>query len=179
MPPVSDSTEHYSTTGHKPWQGFDDFLSTIPDEPPLTDSERFVSFSLDDLYPEWQKRAHCAGVGNEYYFGDDAKQPTMSIKQVRQASKLCDVCPVFRDCLRHSLEMREEFGVWAGTSGRMRRKMFTMIDNELVSVDEVVEDWSNGRRERYTGSFSGSVRSDLWGDRQDEGAGSLRDEACG
>lgn len=104
-----------------------------------------MSFSLPDLYPEWQEQAHCAGTGQDAYFGNEDEQPTMSIKQVRNAAKLCDVCPVFEECLRHALTVREEYGVWAGTSGRTRRRLFAMIDRGDYTVDELVEVTLNGR----------------------------------
>jgi WhiB family transcriptional regulator, redox-sensing transcriptional regulator len=117
--------------------------------PPEVDSERWVSYSIDDLYPDWQKRAHCRGVGVEYYFGDDAEQPTMSIKAVRRASKLCEVCPVYVECLTWALTTREEYGVWAGTSGRMRRRIFKLVDNGDTTVAEVVERFRNGQGDTY------------------------------
>jgi hypothetical protein len=109
---------------------------------PDDDNQRWVSYHVDDLYPEWQTRAHCRGVGVGYYFGE-------SIQQVRRASKLCDVCPVFYDCLLHALTVREGYGVWAGTSGRMRRRIFKMMDNGLTSVGEVMEVFRRGEGDRY------------------------------
>ena len=116
---------------------------------PDQDSERWVSYNISDLYPDWQSKAHCAGVGVSYYFGDDDEQPTMSIRQVRAASKLCEVCPVYVECLTWALSVREEYGVWASTSGRVRRRIFKMVDNGEVSVAQVVEDFCNGRGDTY------------------------------
>ena len=116
---------------------------------PEQDSERWVSYNIDDLYPEWQVRAHCRGVGVAYYFGDDDEQPTMSIKAVRRASKLCEVCPVYEECLTWALTTREEYGVWAGTSGRVRRRIFKMVDNGDTTVAEVVERFCNGQGDAY------------------------------
>jgi hypothetical protein len=118
---------------------------TVPDQ----DSERWVSYHIDDLYPDWQQQAHCKGVGVQYYFGEDEGQPTMGIRQVRAASKLCDVCPVYVECLTWALSRREEYGVWAGTSGRVRRRIFKMLDDGEHTVDEVVEDFRCGRGDTY------------------------------
>jgi len=117
----------------------------IPDQ----DTERWVSYSISDLYPDWQTKAHCAGVGVAYYFGDDQDRPTMSIQAVRRASMLCDVCPVFYECLLHALTKREEYGVWAGTSGRVRRRIFRLVDNGQTTVAEVIEVFRNGEGDRY------------------------------
>lgn len=127
----------------------DDWLEQTNQVVPDQDSERWVSYHIDDLYPDWQQDAHCRGVGVSYYFGDDDEQPTMSIRQVRAASKLCDVCPVYVECLTWALATREEYGVWAGTSGRVRRRIFKMLDTGEVSVPEVVEDFRHGRGDTY------------------------------
>jgi hypothetical protein len=109
---------------------------------PDSDDQRWVSYNVADLYPAWQVDAHCRGTGVENYFGE-------SVSQVRRASKLCDVCPVFYECLAHALTVREEYGVWAGTSGRVRRHIFKMMDNGLTTVDAVVERFRNGQGDTY------------------------------
>jgi hypothetical protein len=101
-----------------------------------------VSYNVSDLYPAWQERAHCKDVGLQYYFGE-------SIQQVRRASKLCDVCPVFYECLEHALVIREGYGVWAGTSGRMRRRIFKLVDTGQTTVAEVMEVFQRGEGDRY------------------------------
>jgi WhiB family redox-sensing transcriptional regulator len=128
---------------------------------PEQDSERWVSYSIDDLYPDWQQRAHCRGVGVAYYFGDDDEQPTMSIKAVRRASKLCEVCPVYVECLTWALSTREEYGVWAGTSGRVRRRIFKMMDNGETTVAQVVERFLDGQGDTYRLPGKGEANSRL------------------
>src|SRR4051812_35714454 len=158
----------------------DDWLSISGQVVPEEDSERWVSYNISDLYPEWQALAHCQGVGVSYYFGDDDEQPTMSIKQVRAASKLCDVCPVYVECLTWALGTREEYGVWAGTSGRVRRRIFKLLDNGEVTVPEVVEEFRNGRGDAYRlPSQAGKKAVQAIGGHQPlggEGQGGLRAE---
>lgn len=131
------------------WHSLDSFLEGTGHDTPIQDSERYVSYSLNDLYPKWQDKAHCAGVGVDYYFGDEDKQPSMPerIAQVRRASKLCDVCPVFSECLTHALENREEYGVWAGTSGRARKKLFSRLDKG-ESLEDIIKAVLNEREQR-------------------------------
>ena len=150
-PPASGSTDSPSSTEPSTSRSsdLDAWLVSTGQIPADEDSERWVSYTIDDLYPDWHTRAHCRGVGVSYYFGDDAEQPTMSIKQVRQASKLCDVCPVYVECLTWALETREEYGVWAGTSGRVRRRIFKLMDNGVTTVDEVVERFRHGQGDIY------------------------------
>src|SRR3982751_4998765 len=144
------------STDSRSWSGpgtstcsLDAWISQTGQQTPEVDSERWVSYNIDDLYPDWHSHAHCAGVGVAYYFGDDDEQPTMSIKQVRQAAKLCDVCPVYVECLTWALGTREEYGVWAGTSGRVRRRIFKLMDNGDTTLDEVVERFRNGQGDTY------------------------------
>lgn len=137
-----------SPTPQADWQSLDSFIESTPHQPVEQDSERWVLFSYADLIPDWQARAHCKGVGHDMYFGNEDEQPTMSIKQVRNAAKLCDVCPVFTECLTHALTVREEYGVWAGTSGRTRRRLFSSLDRGEFTVEELVEVTLNERFQR-------------------------------
>lgn len=107
------------------------------------------------------------------YFGNEDEQPTMSIKQVRNAAKLCDVCPVYEECLRHALTVREEYGVWAGTSGRTRRRMFMLMDHHGYSVDDLVEMTLNGTPGRR-GEVARAIP--IRGTCDDQGADRLGDE---
>src|SRR6185503_10066696 len=141
--PSSTEPRSYRSSSLDTWVA--DTGQIVPDQ----DTERWVSYSISDLYPSWQSRAHCSGVGVAYYFGDDQDRPTMSINAVRRASKLCDVCPVFYECLHHALTTREEYGVWAGTSGRVRRRIFKMVDNGETTVAEVIEVFRDGQGDRY------------------------------
>lgn len=144
MESVSSTSQHSSS-----WKSFDEHVEAAGHDLPIQDSERYVSYRLEDLWPTWQANARCADVGVNYYFGDEKQQPTMSIKQVRQASKLCEACPVFDKCLRHALTYREEYGVWAGTSGRVRRKIFALLEADLTTVDEVIERYLDGQGDYY------------------------------
>lgn len=156
------------------WQTLDAFLEETNHDLPIQDSERYVSFSMDDLRPDWWEEARCKGVGFDYYFGA-SDQKSMSFKQVRNAAKLCEVCPAFAECLTWALTNREEYGVWAGTSGRVRRKIFSLIDNDLAQVEDVVERFINGQ-----GDFYRDFPPDgIWGDRAYEAGDGLRDEVAG
>src|SRR5262252_4487427 len=147
-PPASPSTAAPSMSAPTSYL-LDAWLDLTGQHSPDIDSERWVSYNIDDLYPEWHQRAHCAGVGVDYYFGEDTDKPTMSIQQVRRASKLCDVCPVYYECLTWALTTREEYGVWAGTSGRVRRRIFKLLDTGTETLDQVIEVFRHGQGDRY------------------------------
>jgi WhiB family redox-sensing transcriptional regulator len=65
--------------------------------------------------PSWHAAAACNGVGPDVFFpgrGESAEA----------ARRFCDSCTVVTECLDSALEHRDT-GVWAGTSGRQRRKI--------------------------------------------------------
>ena len=147
-------------------------IKAVPREP---QGERYVSYDMESLRPDWHTQAHCLGRGLDNYFGDEESQLTMGIKQVRQAAKLCDVCPVFTECLSWSLTQREEYGVWAGTSGRVRRRIFSLLDNGETTVEDVIEVFLNGGGERFR-SQAAYVASRAW-ESADGGSGERRSSA--
>jgi hypothetical protein len=166
-PTASGSQSHPSSHTLDAW--LDLTGQRLPDD----DSQRWVSYNVSDLYPDWQADAHCAGVGVQYYFGE-------SIQQVRRASKLCDVCPVFYQCLEHALVNREGYGVWAGTSGRMRRRIFKMVDDGQTTVAEVMEVFHRGEGDRYRlGPDAGQATGSLAREALGASPGSIRPEVGG
>lgn len=101
---------------------------------------------IDKLIPEWHSKAACKGMPDELFFGesDSQRRPALTLTQLRNAQKICDACPVFRDCLSHALVEREAYGIWAGTSRRSRLKLFEIIDKEIVILEDIVEGYCNG-----------------------------------
>lgn len=90
------------------------------------------------------------------FFGaeDTSERPALTMSDVNRAKAICATCPVFRQCLTKALGAgrnapREEYGIWAGTSGRTRRRIWEMIEREEVAVDQVIEDICAGNTERY------------------------------
>lgn len=110
--------------------------------------ELHVSRQLSDYYPGWHLDAACLGQDVNDWFGYDESRP-MTPRQIREVGKVCDSCPVFAQCLRNALEMGEQYGVWAGTSGRVRRRIQAMISLDVVTIDEVIEDYCDGQRSKY------------------------------
>ncbi len=59
----------------------------------------------------------CAGTATSTFF------PGRGQSQEEPRSK-CDACPYTQRCLDYALAWRIEFGVWGGTSERMRRNLY-------------------------------------------------------
>lgn len=75
---------------------------------------------LAQLFPAWQRRAACAGLGNARWFADtDDGQGA----HAQQAKQVCASCPVAPICLDAALEQHEDWGIWGG-AGEAERRTF-------------------------------------------------------
>jgi hypothetical protein len=72
---------------------------------------------------------------------------------IANAKAICNVCPVYATCLRTALgvegENREEYGIWAGTSGRTRKRIWSMVEDGILSAEDIVQDILNHGLENY------------------------------
>ena len=113
----------------------------------------YTTILLVKLWPEWHTQAKCTDMGYEMFFGrDDEARPALTVRQISEVRSICATCPVFTICLTQALENNEEYGIWAGTTGRARRKIQKLIRTGAVTVAEVVEDYRNGQRKKYEGT---------------------------
>lgn len=131
-PPASPSTDtkNYSLTSTRTNSAEDELYG---------DDER-ESLGLGRLIPSWHDRAACAGVPDVVFFGtsEAGVRPALTVTEIANARRFCDTCPVFVHCLTHALVVRERYGVWAGTSGRARTKMWIEIDTGTATVEDIV-----------------------------------------
>jgi hypothetical protein len=91
--------------------------------------------------PRWHALARCKESAWAPWYGDDdvSDRPTLRPTVLAAARALCASCPVQRICLTHALTKPENYGIWAGTSGRQRDKLIERIEaGESVAavVDE-------------------------------------------
>lgn len=126
--------------------------------PNLEDSDH-IERTLASLYPSWHAKAACLGADEERFFGkkDTTERPALSMAEVAEAQAVCARCPVFEQCLTDALENRNEYGIWGGTSGRTRRRIWDAVDAGLTTVAEVVNAYVNGIGERYDRSVPPQV----------------------
>jgi len=66
--------------------------------------------------PAWQADAACRGEGVAQFFPPEGTNPI-------RASRICNRCPVAKECLEYALERPSLKGIWAGTSERRRRRL--------------------------------------------------------
>jgi WhiB family redox-sensing transcriptional regulator len=87
----------------------------------------------------------------DVFFGEANETDTQLIGPgvLSRAKRICDSCPVASQCLEHALGKRIQHGIWAGTSGRTRARIWTMERRGEVTRAEVLTDYAQGRRDRY------------------------------
>jgi len=146
MPPVLLSTEV------KCWASIFSLIESNWDEYPLPESDIRIP-----KLPSWQEQAACKELPESVFFGakDPKKRPSITMKEIKTAKKICIECPVFEDCLLHALTQREEYGIWAGTSGRTRARIWEMLSTQSVTISQVISDYTNGDTHRYESNRGG------------------------
>ncbi|MDQ0994110.1 WhiB family redox-sensing transcriptional regulator [Streptomyces sp. V3I7] len=61
----------------------------------------------------WQEDALCAQTGADFFFPEPGSS-------VREAKRICALCPIRTACLEYALDSDERFGVWGGLSEKER-----------------------------------------------------------
>ena len=56
----------------------------------------------------------------ETWFSDRSRGGQSRVRDRREAARLCDGCPVLRECLEYAVATRQSYGVWGGVSERDR-----------------------------------------------------------
>jgi hypothetical protein len=95
--------------------------------------------------PAWHEWALCNGMyrpgmddSDDRYFSEDRRK---RVPLANEAKKICRACTVAEECLTYALSQREEFGIWAGTSGRQRAAMLERVDAGEADVALEVATW--------------------------------------
>jgi len=128
------------------WVSAELFLQSSLNDEPILDADYEPPKKRRIPYPEWWDDASCAGQTDDFFFGDseDGEEKPLAIK-LSDAKKICATCPVFELCLRNALGLgpeanREEYGIWAGTSTRQRKRIWEIMDsNDPEDVEQVIQ----------------------------------------
>ena len=130
----------------KRWKPVDSVL--YEDLPaPAEETPRFLN--VTSLYPDWHKQALCVGKSDVLFFGasDPDTRPPYTLGDIKRAKAICHQCPVAAMCLRSALVNREEYGVWAGTTRKQRKRWLSAIDARQITVESVVTAYEEARSE--------------------------------
>lgn len=72
---------------------------------------------------EWRTRAECLNHDPSTFFPERGGSTA-------EARSICAGCPVSTQCLDYALHNRLLIGIWAGTSGRERRRTHSQMASE-------------------------------------------------
>ena len=138
--PVSPCTPKWISADKIEWPEYD----------PEPEESREYKWSF---FPEWHSRAKCRDVEkpDEVFFGESEEESrtTMTVSRLRHIKAFCLSCPVWETCLRHALTQPERHGLWGGTSKRTRLRILALLDSGEVTVDQVIDDYKEGREKKY------------------------------
>jgi len=112
--------------------------------------EAFLKY-LNYLTPDWHKEALCVGMDDSIFFGnkDIDVRPALTVSEIKFAKNICLGCPVMSDCFDHAITARERYGIWAGTSGRTRSRIFALIDSEQITEEQILQEFEDGKIDKY------------------------------
>lgn len=72
----------------------------------------------------WQHRAACRGPQSAVFFPPPQfERKRDRLEREARAKAICEVCPVKRECLEHSLQIEEPHGVWGGLNEVERKAL--------------------------------------------------------
>ena len=96
------------------------------------------------MIDEWRGRAECKGKPIDWFY------PAEGSSASAEALATCVSCPVRSDCLEHAIA-HEDYGYWAGTSARERRRMRRArgIRLDTPSTSAVAFATTHGTRAEY------------------------------
>lgn len=80
------------------------------------------AFADEPEIERWMERAKCLDEPTDFFFPESPGG--IGALQVRAAVAFCADCPVSAECLDYAMRHREEYGVWGGTTGPQRKRMW-------------------------------------------------------
>jgi WhiB family redox-sensing transcriptional regulator len=69
---------------------------------------------------EWQLQGACRRTDPDTFFHPEGERGPRKEARDRAAKAICAGCPVLVQCRRHSLQVREPYGVWGGLTEEER-----------------------------------------------------------
>lgn len=82
-------------------------------------SNQFLNL-IEAIRQDWRADALCPQVSLDEFH---AEQGIGGTEQINFAKQCCELCPVKAACLDYALAANEQFGIWGGTTPRVRRRL--------------------------------------------------------
>jgi len=103
----------------------DDRVSLTETKRVKVDIDIFIPFDPDKN--GWKGKARCKGLPPTMFFPERGQMVPPSVR------KMCAACEVREECLEFAVLSNEQYGIWAGTSIKQRRRLRLkyIIDNNL------------------------------------------------
>ncbi len=76
---------------------------------------------------KWQQQGACRAVDPAMFFHPDGERGSRKVARERAARAVCAGCPVLASCRRHTLAVREPYGVWGGLSEEDRDRIYAGV----------------------------------------------------
>ena len=73
-----------------------------------------------DLW-DWQRLAACRSMDDSHFFPLDGERGHARDQREADAKRVCQGCPVLRQCRSHALTVHEPYGVWGGLTQAERQ----------------------------------------------------------
>lgn len=95
---------------------------------------------------DWAEKALCPQTDPEAFYPEKGGS-------TKDAKKVCQRCPVSKQCLQWALDNDERYGVWGGLSERERRRLKRGLDPDdgivephvLPAITASIEDYQDAR----------------------------------
>ncbi len=82
------------------------------------------------LESQWQQNAACRGPNQIIFFPPPRLERRSEKRQREQRAKeICQACSVQQSCLKYALEIREQHGIWGGSTENERRELWSARNN--------------------------------------------------
>jgi len=100
---------------------------TVANSPAETEILRYTKPISRDLDVAWRKHAACVGAATSLFYPQieefDRGSPAGMWGREAQAKKICESCPVSRECLNYAYAAGERDGIWGGLTFNERRSL--------------------------------------------------------
>ncbi|MGH3726171.1 MAG: WhiB family transcriptional regulator [Mycobacterium sp.] len=74
---------------------------------------------------EWRVKAVCRSLPTDIFYHAESQRGVSRKKHEMQAKRICNECPVCRQCAAHAIKTDEPHGVWGAMTTRERRRAAT------------------------------------------------------
>ena len=89
----------------------------------MSDSRRLPPPVTDNW--DWQMQGACRDHDSAVFFHPSRERGPSRRAREQRAKQICRTCPVIDACRRHSLTVREPYGVWGGLSETERMSVWS------------------------------------------------------